>query len=138
MCQHEWVDQGGKIVASRRDHDGREFGSSRGQEAARANTSGRLHKGQLCRHCSAWLGQLGLEPTPDLFVQHLVGIFDEVKRVLSPRGTCFVVIGETYHDKAALQVPSRFSIAMSEHGWHLRNRLIWHKPNAMPSSISDR
>lgn len=138
LCPHEWTDQGFKTVASRRDHDGRDFGETRGTEAARASTSGRLHKGSLCPKCGAWRGQLGLETTPDLYVQHLVRIFDEVKRVLKPSGTCWVIIGETYEDKAMLQIPARFSIAMSEHGWKLRNRLIWEKPNAMPSSISDR
>ncbi len=138
LCPHDWMDQGSKVMRPRRDHDGRDFGNTRGQEEARSNTSGRLHKGYSCSLCGAWRGQLGLEPTPDLFIQHLVGIFDEVKRVLSPKGTCWVILGDSYEDKGLLQVPSRFSLAMSEHGWKLRNRIIWQKPNAMPSSIADR
>lgn len=43
-----------------------------------------------------WEGQLGLEPTPHMFVDHLVEIFREVKRVLKPTGSLFVVIDDTW------------------------------------------
>ena len=45
-------------------------------------------------------GQIGLEETPQVFVNKLVNIFDEVKRVLKPSGTCFVNIGDTYYTKS--------------------------------------
>lgn len=41
-------------------------------------------------------GQLGLEATPRAFVERLADVFDEVWRVLSPRGTCWVNLGDTY------------------------------------------
>ncbi|MEK6883305.1 MAG: site-specific DNA-methyltransferase, partial [Nanoarchaeota archaeon] len=41
-------------------------------------------------------------------------------------------------DKALCQIPSRFAIEMSNRGWILRNEIIWHKPNCMPSSVEDR
>jgi DNA modification methylase len=40
--------------------------------------------------------------------------------------------------KSLLQIPSRFAIEMSNRGWILRNEIIWHKPNCMPSSVKDR
>lgn len=40
--------------------------------------------------------------------------------------------------KSLMQIPSRFSIEMSNRGWILRNEIIWHKPNCMPSSVKDR
>lgn len=40
--------------------------------------------------------------------------------------------------KSLLQIPFRFSIEMCNRGWILRNVIIWHKPNAMPSSVKDR
>lgn len=46
--------------------------------------------------CGAWRGELGSEPTPALFIEHLVSIFDEVKRVLRPDGLCFVNLGDSY------------------------------------------
>ena len=49
-----------------------------------------------CLLCGAWLGQLGLEPTPQLYVQHLVEIFREVKRVLRPDGTLWINLGDSY------------------------------------------
>jgi len=50
----------------------------------------------FCLHCSAWRGSLGLEPTPDLYVQHLVEIFRDVKRVLRDDGTLWLNLGDTY------------------------------------------
>ncbi len=35
-------------------------------------------------------------------------------------------------------IPSRFSIEMVNRGWILRNEIIWHKPNCMPESVTDR
>ena len=111
-------------------------------------------------------GQLGLEPTFQDYITKLCDIFDEVKRVLKKEGTCFVNIGDTYgggsgggntksnkqisntgslvaresagFDKCLLQIPSRFAIEMCNRGWILRNEIIWHKPNCMPSSVKDR
>jgi DNA modification methylase len=41
--------------------------------------------------------QLGLEPTPKLYVEHLVEIFREVRRVLRDDGTVWVNLGDSYH-----------------------------------------
>lgn len=35
-------------------------------------------------------------------------------------------------------IPERFAISMISNGWILRNQIIWHKPNQMPSSAKDR
>jgi len=43
-----------------------------------------------------WRGCLGLEPTPDLYVQHLVSIFREVRRVLRDDGTVWLNLGDSY------------------------------------------
>lgn len=40
--------------------------------------------------------------------------------------------------KCLCQIPSRFAIEMTSRGWILRNEIIWHKPNCMPSSVKDR
>ena len=112
-------------------------------------------------------GQLGKESTFQEYITKLCDIFDEVKRVLKNDGTCWVVIGDSYGGtadkgnyvdpknplgrnaqsesltknvtpKCLLQIPSRFAIEMTNRGWILRNELIWHKPNVMPSSVKDR
>ena len=41
-------------------------------------------------------------------------------------------------DRSLCMVPQRFAIEMQERGWILRNCIIWHKPNCMPSSAKDR
>jgi site-specific DNA-methyltransferase (adenine-specific) len=41
-------------------------------------------------------------------------------------------------NKCLCQIPERFSIAMTEAGWILRNEIIWNKPNCMPASVKDR
>lgn len=41
-------------------------------------------------------------------------------------------------NKSLLMIPERFSISMLDNGWILRNQIIWHKPNQMPSSAKDR
>jgi DNA modification methylase len=42
----------------------------------------------------AWRGSLGLEPTPALYIEHLVAVFREVRRVLRKDGTLWVNIGD--------------------------------------------
>lgn len=41
-------------------------------------------------------------------------------------------------DKSLCNIPARFSIAMQDAGWILRNEIIWHKPNAWVTSAKDR
>ena len=41
-------------------------------------------------------------------------------------------------NKSLLMIPERFAIEMINNGWILRNQIIWHKPNQMPSSATDR
>ena len=40
--------------------------------------------------------------------------------------------------KSLCLIPQRFAIEMVNRGWILRNTIIWHKPNCMPSSAKDR
>jgi site-specific DNA-methyltransferase (cytosine-N4-specific) len=52
-------------------------------------------------------------------------------------GSTLIKSKELKH-KCLCQIPSRFAIEMCNRGWILRNEIIWHKPNAMPTSASDR
>ena len=49
-----------------------------------------------CTACGAWKGELGLEPTPELYVDHLADVFDAVWRVLRSDGTLWLNLGDTY------------------------------------------
>ena len=40
--------------------------------------------------------------------------------------------------KCLCAIPERFAIEMINRGWILRNKIIWHKPNHMPTSVKDR
>lgn len=49
--------------------------------------------------CGAWRGELGQEPTPELFVSHIVEVFREVRRVLRPDGALLLNIGDSYNNR---------------------------------------
>ena len=99
--------------------------------------------------------QLGLEPEVDDYVERLVKIYREVWRVLKPGGTAWLNIGDSYfsgagtvngkppptgwkRNKQLSLVPFRVALALEDDGWWIRNVGVWHKPNAMPSSVRDR
>jgi site-specific DNA-methyltransferase (adenine-specific) len=83
-------------------------------------------------------GQLGLEPTPQEFVENLCKVFDEVWRVLADDGTLWVNLGDSYANKSLAGIPWRFAFSMQDRGWYLRQDIIWAKPNPMPESVTDR
>lgn len=82
--------------------------------------------------------QVGLEEAPSQYVERLVAIFHELRRVLKPSGTLWLVIGDKYDDGELLGMPWRVALALKDDGWRLRGDCIWHKPNAMPSSAKTR
>lgn len=110
---------------------------------------------------------LGLEPTPEAFIAHLVIVFREVKRVLREDGTLWLNLGDSYasggrgsydidnklmahggecraHHPAYIKakdligIPWRAAMALQADGWYLRSEVIWAKPNPMPESVTDR
>lgn len=82
--------------------------------------------------------QLGLEKSPFDFIENLCRVFDEIWRVLKDDGTIWVNLGDSYYNKSLAGIPFRFAFAMQERGWFLRQDIIWHKPNVMPESVTDR
>jgi DNA modification methylase len=118
-------------------------------------------------------GQIGLEGSPEQFVESLCLVFDEVWRVLADDGTLWLNLGDSYnssssnqngtgnttvtggrHDrggerrkglltdalpaKSLMGIPWRVAFALQARGWFLRSEIIWHKPNPMPESVTDR
>lgn len=83
-------------------------------------------------------GQIGLEDTPDRYIENLVKIFREVRRVLKDDGTLWVNIGDSYTQKNLNGIPWLLAFALRSDGWYLRSDIIWQKPNAMPESVKDR
>lgn len=143
-CEHEW-----------------------GKGIEKAIYSDKYARGYFCLKCHAWKGQLGLEPTPEMYIKHLTDAFNEVKRVLKKEGALWLNIGDTYSatrwsdtpsstgisksysdivlqkktnlpPKCLCMIPERLSWSLIQDGWILRNKIIWYKPNGMPASVSDR
>jgi site-specific DNA-methyltransferase (adenine-specific) len=84
-------------------------------------------------------GQIGLEETPAAFIEKLVAVFREVKRVLRDDGTLWVNMGDSWgKDKQLLGMPWRLAFALQDDGWLLRQDIIWNKTNPMPESVRDR
>ena len=113
-------------------------------------------------------GQLGLEKTPEEYVAKMVEIFREVRRVLKDDGTLWLNLGDSYagncsrasnngragfgnpreglvnrtggglKSKDLVGIPWMVAFALRADGWYLRSDIIWHKPNAMPESVTDR
>ena len=83
--------------------------------------------------------QLGLEDTPEEYVENLVKVFREVKRVLRDDGTVWLNLGDSFSKEKQLNgIPWRVAFALQEDGWYLRQDIIWHKPNPIPESVTDR
>lgn len=131
-------------------------------------------------------GQLGLEQTPDEYIQNMVSVFRECRRVLRDDGTLWLNIGDSYSgswgnyggqnrgngtqraivngskvhqqaydqlegwrpptsnkiagikNKDLIGIPWMLAFALRADGWYLRCDIIWHKPNPMPESVTDR
>lgn len=109
--------------------------------------------------------QIGLEPTPDEFVAAMVDVFRRVRRVLRDDGTLWLNLGDSYSrgansgttngppvriqnlpikrgegikPKDLIGIPWMVAFALRADGWYLRSDIIWHKPNPMPESVTDR
>lgn len=90
-CEHDWNEYiqpcANGIIAD----DGMSGETLSGNSATR-----KPKKSNFCSKCGAWLGCYGLEPSPELFVEHTVMIFQEVWRVLRDNGTLWLNIGDSY------------------------------------------
>jgi site-specific DNA-methyltransferase (adenine-specific) len=82
--------------------------------------------------------QIGREDSPDEYIDRLVDALAQVRRVLKSSGCLWLVLGDKYQDGQLLGMPWRVALAAQAEGWILRNDAIWHKPNAMPSAVSNR
>ena len=111
-------------------------------------------------------GQIGLEETPEQYIEKMVEVFRQVRRVLRDDGTLWLNLGDSYSgncsrasnngragygteregtfaktnlpSKNLIGIPWRVAFALQADGWYLRQDIIWHKPNPMPESVKDR
>jgi len=87
-CQHDWKET---HPAGYRSSD-----TNPGPLQSDGNKNRERLISSVCSTCDAWRGELGLEPTPEMYVQHLVEIFREVRRVLRKDGVVWLNIGDSY------------------------------------------
>ena len=115
-CVHDWSVEGfqrlrssiGKRTTDENSEDG--FG---------------IPTGSFCCKCGAWRGQLGHEPTVEMYIQHLLEIFSEVRRVLRPDGVMFLNIGDSMFgsgSEGARYGNPNFLKAFNRGGEALKNR----------------
>jgi site-specific DNA-methyltransferase (adenine-specific) len=84
-------------------------------------------------------GGIGLEDSPREFINNLLLITSELKRVLKPTGSFWLNIGDTYHNKSLQGIPWRVAIEMTDNQkWTLRNSVIWNKHKGGLQSSNDR
>jgi DNA modification methylase len=94
--------------------------------------------GTFCQKCGAWEGQLGLEPTPELYVDHIIEIFREVLRVLRSDGTLWLNLGDCYATGAGLYGDPGSDVSRARHRRNGRSKNSFtkdyptHQPNRMP------
>ena len=94
----------------------------------------------VCKLCGAVRkdNQLGLEETYQEYIESIVNVFKEVKRVLKNDGVVWLNLGDSYSEKQLIGIPWRVAFALQDDGWYLRQDIIWAKPNPMPESVKDR
>jgi DNA modification methylase len=82
--------------------------------------------------------QIGQEASPQEYVDNLLRALREWRRVLTPYGSVFLNIGDTYHNRSLAAVPGRVEAAAGDDGWLVRNRIIWSKSGGMPDPVTNR
>jgi len=98
-----WVKGPNKTIQPQRDNNpegnkpGAWFGETRGKEKWRAGTAQEIQMTATCSLCGAWRGQLGLEPTVALYIEHTMEWLREAKRVLRKDGVLWLDIGDSRH-----------------------------------------
>lgn len=83
-------------------------------------------------------GGIGLEESPQEYINSLFSIIKEVKRVLKPSGSFWLNIGDSYQNKSLLGIPWRIALMMIDDGWILRNNVIWNKHKGGMNPNKDR
>jgi len=84
-------------------------------------------------------GGIGLENKPEHFIENILEITGEIKRVLKNSGSFWLNIGDTYKNKALQGIPWRIAIKMiDEQGWILRNDVVWNKHKGAMDSSTDK
>ena len=107
-CEHQWVSREWLM------HNGRGDAQKSGKYSTQESIPDMPHSDNTCSLCGAWKGAYGLEPTPEMYIQHTIEIFEEVKRVLRSDGVCFVNIGDSYFASGGAHKPEHANPGLSK------------------------
>lgn len=84
-------------------------------------------------------GGVGLEKEFNTYIERLLAIFAEVRRVLKDSGSFWLNIGDSYYNKQLLGIPWRVALKMTdEQRWILRNEVIWNKVKGGYDNAKDK
>ena len=129
-CEHEWSIN----ISERVDYTGFERNRSGLNKMAEKIDGHERHattdilpidkNSVYCSKCGAWKGQLGLEPTYQMYLDHLLMITAELKRVLKETGTLFWNMGDSYAGKMG-----------KRQGWN-DNKLTYTREEALENGTS--
>jgi DNA modification methylase len=96
--------------------------------------------------------QFGQEESPEKFIENLVLLFRECKRILKDDGTFWLNLGDSYFGCISNKIPKhpylksgdlcgtpwKTAIELQKDGWILRQDIIFGKNNPMPESVTNR
>lgn len=82
--------------------------------------------------------QIGQESSPEDYVASLMECLEEWERVLRDSGTIFLNIGDKYKRQSKMGIPWEVIQGARERGWKVRNEIIWHKTNGVPTPARNR
>jgi DNA modification methylase len=83
-------------------------------------------------------GQIGLEDSVEEYIEELLTVGEEIRRVLREDGSWWLNIGDTFKQKSKLLVPHRVAAALSDAGWYIRQDNVWAKTDPIPNPVKDR
>jgi len=96
-CEHRWEESKQSLVHENRQNLTCGTFDAMEREVFKKELHGfQESNAYICSKCTAWYGSLGLEPHPNMYVQHLVEISKELRRVLKKSGSYFLNLGDTY------------------------------------------
>jgi len=93
-CEHQW---GEGIISKANDSNRNTMEWNTGGNPAAKTLGEKVSQGNFCSLCGAWRGAYGLEPTPELYIEHTLEFLREIRRVLRKDGVVFWNLGDSYY-----------------------------------------
>ncbi|WP_125172454.1 DNA-methyltransferase [Leptospira levettii] len=82
--------------------------------------------------------QIGWENKESEYIERLIEVFRECRRVLRDDGTLWVNIDDKFIDGEPLLIPHDFVLAMRRDGWKVGQVVVWSKERLRPESVKNR